>query len=204
MVPISIWRAAVVVLLISALGCSQEKLNELVDQGQKKLKEGADQVVEKAQAAVNDTTAQAKEKLQLSGKIEVASATPLAAVACYARFIPAHDERSAVLQLQSYRDASAETFPSIFARATVGAESAARLVGQTIEIQLFAQAQANGPVWFSSSEAPVHFKVTAADDQQISGEFLDGQLQRTDSPETTAVAGSATGVWLPVPTGAAR
>lgn len=203
MVPISIWRAALAVLFISALGCSQEKLNELVDQGQKKLKEGADQVVEQAQAAVNDTTAQAKEKLQLSGKIEVASATPLAAAACYARFVPAHGERSAVLQLQSYRDATAESYPSIFARAIVSAESAAKLVGQTIEIQLFAQSQANGPVWFSNSDAPVHFKITAVDDQQIVGEFIDGQLQRTDSPETTAVTGGATGVWLAAQTGGA-
>jgi hypothetical protein len=184
-------------LLGAALGCSQDKVNELLEKGKQSLDEGQQAVsnsLESAKASAESASGTAKEALQLAGKFELDLESRVATSGCYSRLLPAAGERSAVLQLQSYRDAGSESFPSVFLRGLVSADDAASLVGETIAVEMFVQTEPNGPVWFTPRESPVQFTITAADAEQIVGRIDSGELQRTDGA-SHAVSGEVTGIW---------
>ena len=199
MVPFRWGAICCAMLVCAALGCSQEKVNELLEQGKKSLDAGAKtatETVDQAKAVADSAAGKAKETLQLSGKMEVTIDAPLTTAACYAKFVPAvGDQGQSILQLQSYRDAASESFPSVFLRASINAESAAALVGQTVDMQMYAQAVPSGPIWFSRREMPVRVQIVSVDQQQIVGQIVEGELQRATGGEPLAVTGQVSGVW---------
>lgn len=189
-------------------GCSKEKLDELVEKG----KQGLDQGVQKAQDSLKEgveqakqdaTTAQqtltqsagtAQEKLQLAGSIALGTDGSFKTSGCYARFVPAVGSRPAVLRIQSYRDAASEQFPSVFLRATVQATKSAELAGQTVEAQMFAQAESGGPVWFADASAPVKVRIVSVEAGKLAAEILEGTLTHSQGGAAVVAVGKIEGV----------
>lgn len=183
-----------------AAGCSKEKLDELVEKG----KQGIDQGVQKAQQSLNEGMAQAKdsaataagtaqEKLQLAGSIALGTDGSFKTSGCYARFIAPTAGRPGVLKIQSYRDGASEEFPSVFLRATVAAAEPAALVGQTVDAQMFAQAQSDGPVWFAGAAAPVKIKIVSVDKGQLVAEIVEGTLVHSEGGTNVLAVGKIEG-----------
>lgn len=194
-----IWAAGIVIPLCLLTACSQEDVNKMIDQGKQAVDQGTQSVsnaVDQAKTVATESTTKAKETLQLSGKMELASDAPITTSGCYSIWVPAHDSRPAVLQIQSYKEAKTESFPSVYIRSLVSAEKAADLVGQTIDVQIYGQTQSGGPVWFSASETPGKLKILSSDDQQMTCELEQCVLERSDGAASTTLSGKITGIWV--------
>lgn len=166
----------------------KEKAQEVGGQVQQQVQEQVKQGLQQARDQVNQQTGQA-------GSMHLELDAPVDVDVCHAALISFNDGRPAVLQLQSYRDADSETFPSIFLRAVAPSESPAELTGQTVEAELFVQLQQSGPVWYT--EAPVQLQITSSDGEKVVAELVGGALQRTDGQQPQAVKGRIEGRFTP-------
>jgi hypothetical protein len=99
-----------------------------------------------------------------------------------------------VLQLQSYRDAENESFPSVFLRSQVNASSPSDLIGQIVTARLFVQQDAQGSVLFSETGSPVELKIVSFEEQLLTAELVAGSLLDTATGESVAVTGKFEGV----------
>jgi hypothetical protein len=197
------WLAVLMVLAaaFALAGCGGDKMAEIVDKAKAEASLGA----EKMKEAVADTSAQvsesvgaasagAQEQLSLAGKMELTVGEPVVTNACYALFVSQGDGRPSVLQLRSYKQAEQESFPSVFIQAQTSAGSASELVGQTLPAEMYVARVANGAIQCTPPGSFVQIKVTAADDNTLSAELVDGALQSTDTPGETPVTGTLSGV----------
>ncbi len=110
--------------------------------------------------------------------------------ACYAQLLSAGSTGAAVLQLTTYEQAEAETFPSLFLRARVSAASWADLAGQQLEAELFAQLRPDDSVWHSDPQHPVILHIAAVDDQRIEGTFQGGPVGNSRNRQQRKISGS--------------
>lgn len=185
--------------VLSALAClggCGKKVSDLASS----LKETASSVAGKAEEAAKNVaqsaqniTGKAGEALDLAGSMELTLDAPLRTSGCYAKFIVSQAGRGNVLQLQSYRDASQESFPSAMIRAPVSAAKLAELQGQTVAAQLYVQAKEEGPAWSTQQEL-VQLKITAVDEKTVSAELVSGTLQNAASGASQPVKGVFKGV----------
>jgi hypothetical protein len=92
--------------------------------------------------------------------------------------------------MTSYETADAETFPSVFLRATVKVSTAAELVGQTVACQAFVQPTRDGPVWHTRPDSPLQLEVDELTDGKLIGRIVGGKLvlQGGEQPVTGAFA----------------
>ncbi len=188
-------KTPAVYLLVSAAGiglagCNRQEVQDLFDKGVEQAKKVQEKVTKEA-GGVSDLVQQ---QLDLAGNLQLSLSPPLNRDACYVKFVPAVGGRPSVLQLQSYRAADQEKFPSIFLQAHVTAESLTELVGQSVPAQLFVQVQQDGPVWFADSDHPVELTITAIDENFLTAELISGALQSTDDAAAASVTGRFTGV----------
>ena len=132
---------AILIGLILAAGCGKSvsdiagSIRDAAQQGaqqvSKSVSETAGQVTQEAQRVTDKVGGE----LGMAGSAELTIDAPLQTKACFAKLIASQVGRPSVLQLQSYRDARDETFPSVFVRAQVPTGGLA------------------GPVWSASSAA---------------------------------------------------
>ena len=118
---------------------------------------------------------------------------PLQISACYASFSHLKAAGAGILQVQSYREAEQESFPSVFVRATCSAATLAELAGQTLAAQMFVQPQQNGPIWAATTQ-PIQLKIASVDEKQLKAEIVSGNLANSGTGATLAVTGSFQGV----------
>jgi len=183
-------------LALATLGCSKEDFTELVDKAKNAATEGSSQVAENVEAAkqkMASASAGVQEQLNLAGRIELSVGEPARTDACYVNFVPQGSGRPTILQLQSYRSAAQESFPSIFLQAQTNAESLTELVGKTLPARLFVQPQQGGPVLFSQDAEPVALKIVSVDDKTLAAELVSGSLLNTASGTSIAATGTFTG-----------
>ncbi len=171
-------------VLMTGGGCNKADVSGLVDKVKQTASEGTEKVRDAVSEQVDDATGAMQEQLQLAGSIELQLDETLTTQACYAQFLRQGSGRSNVLQLQSYRSADDESFPSVFLRAQVSATSAQELVGQVTAARLFVQPQQDGPTWYSAVGSPVEVKIVSIDDQMLSAELIGGTLENTAHAQT--------------------
>lgn len=169
--------------LLTAGGCNRADVSDLVDKVKQTASEGTEKVRETVSEQVGDAAGDVQEQLQLAGSIELQLDQPLQTGACYARFVRQGSGRPNVLQMQSYRSADKESFPSVLLHAQVSAASAEELVGQVASARLFVQPQQNGPLWYSAIGAPVEVKIVSIEEQMLTAEIVGGTLASTASGE---------------------
>ena len=184
------------ILFLVAMGCSQEKLTELVQRGKDSISQGVDQVQQSAsqvsQGANDAATAvadQAKQKLQMAGEFSLQLNGPIKTASCFGFFVSSEDGRPAVLKFQSYRQAGSESFPSLLVQSQVSAKNLGELVGQTLPATLYVQTALNGPIWVSNSAQPVQLRVTKVEDKQVFAEIAGGTMRQLDGSTTASVSG---------------
>jgi hypothetical protein len=97
--------------------------------------------------------------------------------------------RPSVLQLQSYRDAAQESFPSALVRAQVSASTVAELKGQTVPAELFVQPQKDGPTWSTRGEL-VQLKIVSVEAKTLTAEIAGGALIHDGTGASQAVKGT--------------
>jgi hypothetical protein len=184
----------VAVLLPLLVACSKEDVNSLVEKTKQTVSDTAAKTTETVKDKIDDATAVAKEKLQLSGKCELQCGGPVATPACFARLITFEDGRPSVLQLQSYRDFSEESFPSVYVHAQVTASQPSELNGISVSAQAFVQSQAQGAIWYTDPDNPVQIKVNSVIDGLVNVEFVSGKLLNSNDATTQTVSGRIEGV----------
>jgi hypothetical protein len=148
-------------------------VKDATTKGLEQAKETASQVGQTVTEQAQNVTGQVQEGLALAGTMTVNMGGPLQTQACYVTLVPAAGGRPAVLQLQSYQDEQQESFPSVFARATVPAAGLSELAGQT---------------------SPIQLKIHNVDEKQVAGEILAGALADAATGQTQPVSGTFQGV----------
>ncbi|MDA1048885.1 MAG: hypothetical protein O3C40_00180 [Planctomycetota bacterium] len=184
-------RVTILIFAVIAAGCSKEDLTGAFDKAKNAVADTSQAVQDKMET----TTDQVQEKLNLAGSIELTAGEPIKTDACYVRFMPQGAGRPAVLQLQSYRDADRESFPSVFLQAQVQANSLAELVGEPLSARMFVQREAQGPVLFSEISTPIEFKITSIEEQLVSAELTSAKLRETTTGAKIQVTGKLTAVF---------
>lgn len=179
-------RATIVFLTILAIGCSKEDLTGALEK--------AKNAKEAVQAKMDVTTEQVQQQLNLAGNIELTAGEVVKTDACYVSLLPQGSGRPTVLQLQSYRDAERESFPSVFLQAHVQANSIAELIGEPLAARLFVQREAQGPVLFSDISTPIELKITSVEERVISAELSGTALRDTSTGAEFPVTGKLTGI----------
>jgi hypothetical protein len=187
-------RATILILAVIAAGCSKEDLTGALDKAKNAVTDNAAKAKEAVQEKMATTTEKVQEQLNLAGSIELTAGEPIKTGACYVSLIPQGSGRPTVLQLQSYRDADGETFPSVFLQAHVQANSITELIGEPLAARLFVQREAQGPVLFSDVSTPIELKITAIQDQLVSAEVNGTLLRDTSTGAEMPVTGKLTGV----------
>ena len=185
---------AILMLAIIAVGCSKEDLTGALDKAKNAVSENATKAKDAVQAKMESTTEQVQEQLNLAGSIELTAGDVVKTDACYVSLIPQGAGRPTVLQLQSYRDAERESFPSVFLQAHVQANSITELVGEPLAARLCVQRVAEGPILFSDVDAPVELKITAIENNLVSAQLTGSKLRDTTTGAEIPVTGSISGV----------
>jgi hypothetical protein len=186
-------HAALTVLLTAIAGCGEGDVASVTSTIQNAASQGLNQATQTASQALQQTETAVGETLALKGDIAFTLESAQKTDACYVRFVEARGGRSAVLQLQSYRSADQEEFPSVYVRAIVPSGTLAELAGQTIAADMFVMTQATGPVWFSRT-APIKLKIKSIVDKSVSAEITEGQLFNTSNGQDVPIQGSFNGV----------
>lgn len=181
--------------LVSLGACSKTEVSDLVGKVKQTASEGSDKVKQAVSEQIGDAADNVQEQLNLAGSIELTLDTPVATQACYAQFIRQGSGRPNVLQLQSYRSAENESFPSVFLQAQVQADSANELVGQIVSARLFVQPQTDGPLWYSAIGNPVELKVVSVEESLLTAELAGGSLRSTAGGADVAASGTFSGVF---------
>ena len=143
-------KAAIVMLIVCLLpiacGCSKEKLKEMANTVNDKVKEQAKNISESAVVA---------EVIPATGRAEIKVSPPAESKAAYARLYVIGDGRPGVVQFTSYDpDKGPNTYPALLIRANTTATSLDSLGGQTLNAQVFFQPQ-NGAAILSTGESGV-------------------------------------------------
>jgi hypothetical protein len=188
------------VLASAAAGCGGKSVSELASsvkdaasQGVQSVKDTAQQVSKDVTGAAQGVTDKASQAVQMAGTMKLKIDQPVETPACYVSFSHLQAAGAGVLQLQSYRDAETESFPSVFVRAQCSAGTLAELAGQTVAAQMFVQPQQNGPLWTATAQ-PVQLKITAIQDKLVKAEIVGGNLAHSGTGATQAVTGAFEGV----------
>ncbi len=154
----------------------------------KPVEEAINNTVGQATQVVQQTVENVKQEAHLVGSIDLATNPPIAAKACYAKLIVIGDGRPNVFRLASYKSVDLEQFPSIMLQAQVNAQSLSALQGQTVQADVFAQPQDNGPVWHSPDSSPASITISAMDDKSLTC-TLSGPIVNSDTGEESNVSG---------------
>lgn len=128
-------------------------------------------VVQNLPQTVTNAAETAKQVMRLSGGLELELSGPIKTSGCYASLtsIPG---RPTILQITSYNDPTAETFPSVLIWAPVAAQAPAELLNQTVQAQMFAQRDAQAAPWQTAAGKAVAIKFTG-----LEGNVLLGQIE---------------------------
>lgn len=153
-----------------------EKTKQTVSDATSKAADSVKDTVGDVQQSVGKASTAAKETLQLAGKVKVNGGINAETKACYGRLLTFTDGRPSVLLMQSYADASQETYPAVFFHAQVIASQPSELVGTTFPATLFVQQEAQGAIWFCDSTLPIEAKVDSLDNGLIKVSVLNGKL----------------------------
>lgn len=186
--------AMFLILAVVVAGCSKEDLTGALDKAKNAVAEGTAKAKQAVEEKMDSTTQQVQEQLNLAGSIELTAGDLIKTDACYVSLIPQGSGRPTVLQLQSYRTADRETFPSVFLQAQVQANSIAELVGEPLAARMFVQREDQGPILLSDVSTPIELKITSVEDQLVSAELTRATLRDTTTGAEIPVTGKLTGI----------
>lgn len=155
----------------------------------KKVQEAVTSTVDAAKTSVSQTVEAAKQEINLSGSMEISTAPPIQAKACYAKLIVIGGGYPTTLQLASYKTPELERFPSMFIVAPVKVESLSQLVGQSVKADLYAQTAEGEAVWQTPDGSPATLTISAVDENSLTAHCNSVTLIKQGTDEQTTVNG---------------
>jgi len=164
-------------------GCDDWQVRKAVDERAAGLKKAVEETVKDVQESVSPT-----------GGIELILDEPVKTDACQALFILSPSPRPTVLQLTSYENPDAETFPSVLIRAVVVAGAPADLSGKTVAAQVFVQTATDAPVWHTEPGQGVELTISEVSSTTIRGNISAGTMTSTATGQGMDVTGTFTGI----------
>jgi hypothetical protein len=159
-----------------------------------RIRKAADERAARAARQVSGVVEKVQKVVKPTGSLELTLDGPIKTRACYATLILSHSTRPAVLQLTSYENESAETFPSVMIRAEVVAAAPADLRGQSVVAQLFAQTTKDGPIRHTERGGGVELKIVEVSSDTITGEIVMGSVANTDTGQSIDITGKFTAI----------
>jgi len=201
------WRSSLEYLVVALvalgipwiIGCDTDvgelttSIKDAATEGVEKATQTVSESAKEAKETIQDTTATVSEEVGLAGSIDMTLESPIQIGACYVEFVQPTSSRPGVLQLQSYREAASESFPSIFVQAQVSAATVAELVGQTLPAQVFVQTTEDGSPWHTETDL-VQITIVSVDGRMVSAEVVDGTLLNANTGDKQPIQGSFRGV----------
>jgi len=170
--------AAVIVAVLAATGCDLQKVEESV-------KSGAEETVQ----VVEQTVETVQQETGLAGSMELATDPPLAAKACYAELVDTGEGRPNVLRLASYESTELERFPSMMLQAHIEESTLAALGGKSVQANVYAQREKDGPVWSSPIGSPATVSILSVDNKKMTCECAGAVLVNSQTDEQSTVSG---------------
>lgn len=173
--------------LFLLLGCSKEAREELSE----KLKKSTETVAQK-QEEFRESVASQTERIgtrinPARIELQIGSEPVIEVASCFGEWLQFSDGRPAVLQLRSYQDRQQETYPAIFARAIVPANSN-EIAKQDMLVHLYVQQTADGPIFYTPDDAPVEISIIK-NDESFTAELSSCQLLDSDSGQAVQASG---------------
>ena len=147
--------------------------------------------VDQATQVVENTNESVKQATGAAGSIELQLDAPVTSGGCYPVLYIFSDRRPSVLQITSYNDSSAESFPSMMLRAETQAKTPAELNGQKLSAKAFVQENNDGPVW-QAIDKPLELTISAADDTSMTASFS-GSLENVEDGKSKETTGTLSG-----------
>jgi hypothetical protein len=151
----------------------------------------AAQLAGEAKQAVSTGVEQAKQTAGIVGSVELQLDHPVSVKSCYAHLIRLTGWPT-VLNITSYQDSGAESFPSFLLRAEPQLADPAALVGARIAAEVYLQESPAGPVWHTTEAAPAQIAITSATADSLSAD-LEGLLVNSDTGTTRQFTGKLSG-----------
>lgn len=182
----------VILMIAVALGwlAGCDKISSSIDDAKKAVTGGAEQATQ----AVENVTETVKQTTGAAGQIELQLDAPVKATGCYAALYSFSDGRPSVLQITSYNDPSAESFPSIIFRAQTTAKAPAELAGQKLSAKAFVQEVKDGDIW-KTGDKPLELSISTADDAAINATVA-GALVNVVSGASKDTSGTLNGSFM--------
>jgi hypothetical protein len=178
-------RASILVfgplVLLAPLGCDVVKVPEAVNKGVQQANQHVQQSVETVKNQV------------LPPGIELTTTPPIKASTCYGAWLPPTLNRPAVLTLASYREGSAMTYPTIYARVKAVSPSLDELKGKTVEAELlYVQRSAEEPVLQAPRTEPVQLKIDSVQGKTVVATVVKGSLVNAETGDVAPFLGKLT------------
>jgi hypothetical protein len=177
--------AVCVLALASQIGC--EKVQEMFGSA----KEAANTGVQQATQAVENAAETVRQTAGVAGTMQLTLDGPVQASGCYATLNAFSDGRPSVLQITSYNNPSAESFPSVILRATTKSKTLDELAGETVSAQCFVQTSADGPIW-QASDKPLNLEISLSDGSVVEA-AVSGTLINVQTGDSKEISGTVTG-----------
>jgi hypothetical protein len=189
---------AVALSLLWVAGCDDvseiaSSVKDAATEGVDTVKESVSEAAKEVKETVQDATDTVSEEAGLAGSMDIKLDSSIQVDACYAKFVEPASGRPGVFQLQSYRDAADESFPSVFVQAQVSAATTTELIGQTLAAQVFVQTAEDGATWHTETD-PVQIKIASIEDKMVSAEVVSGALTSTETGASQPIQGTFSGV----------
>lgn len=127
-----------------------------------------------------------------AGSAKVQLDQPVDVPACYVRFTAFSDGRPAMVQIQSYRSASDETFPAVFLHGVAQAGAVEELAGQSVPAEMYVMTAKGGPLWHSPDGQPVQVRIASVADGQMEASIESGELIQAATDRRMPVSGTFT------------
>lgn len=181
-------------LLPGLLGCSKEKMDEMVGQAKNAATNATAKVSDSVQDAKENALAQATDVAEkagdlsgvadMTGKAKITLDGPTEFGASFVRLVKLNPGRPSVLQIKSYRDGDLDSYPSFLVQAQVTETDLRSLSGKPIEAKFFAQKTPTGPVWHSPDDQPAALSLSFIDGI-VSAKIESAELLNTETGQST-------------------
>ena len=181
------------VLLAAATGCNKEKLDEMVATAKQAATQAASDVAAEVSQEVKSVTEAAGDATGIAdttGKATIKLDAETSFDTCYLSLLTMTG-RPTVLKLSSAESGKTDAFPAFLIQGTTDAASVDAVVGQTVAAKLFAQKQAEGPIWYSPDDQPVSIAFAKQGDT-ITATLANASVISSDSGTPVTISGTFT------------
>ncbi len=161
------WLGGLLICVLTATGCSREKLEQLAADATAATKQAVSSVAPKVERLVTNTP---------DGEATLECNASVQCDATFGDLLVLGGERPNVLRIRSYESEAEERFPAFLFQGPVQVERLSQLVGQTVAGQLYVQAAKDTLPCCTAAGSQVQLKIGQIEGSELTARFVTGQL----------------------------